>query len=97
MNTSLKKTLIEGVIVELVQFSMHSKKQVLYLRFIFDCCVGRPTHTKISNEYVIKICYLKTYAELVQFSIKPTFYGGIFTIYLQLLRETSYTYKDKRH
>ena len=39
MNTSLKKTLIEGVIVELVQFSVNSKKQAVYLRFIFNCCV----------------------------------------------------------
>ena len=97
MNTSLKKTLIEGVIAELVQFSMHSKKQVVYLRFIFNWCVGHPMHIKISGQYVIKICYLRTYAELMQFSIKPTFYGGIFKIYLQLLCETSYAYQDKRH
>ena len=54
MNASLQKTLIEGVIAELVQFSMHSKKEVVYLRFIFNCCVGRPMHIKISGEYVIK-------------------------------------------
>ena len=31
------------------------------------------------------------------FSSKSTFYGGIFTIYLQLLYQTSYAYKDQRH
>ena len=30
MNTSLQKTLIEGVIAELVQFSVHSRKQAVY-------------------------------------------------------------------
>ena len=54
MNTSLKKTLIEGAIAELVQFSVHSNKQAVYLWFVFNCCVRHPTHTKISGEYVIK-------------------------------------------
>ena len=54
MNTSLKKTLIEGVIAELVQFSVHSKKkQAVYLRFIFNFCARHPMHIKISVEYVI--------------------------------------------
>ena len=51
---SLKKTLIEGVIAELAQFSVHSKKQVVYLRFIFNCCARQPTHTKINGKYVIE-------------------------------------------
>ena len=55
MNTSLKKTLTEGVIAELGQFSVNSKKQVIYLRFIFNCCGRYLTHTKINGEYVIKI------------------------------------------
>ena len=34
-------------------------------------------------------------AELGQFSSQPLFFSVIFTIYLQLLCETSHTYKDK--
>ena len=48
MNTSLKKTLIEGVV-----------------------------------------------AELGQFNPQPLFYSVIFTVYFQLLCETSHVYKDK--
>ena len=54
MNTSFKKKLIEGTITELVQFSVHSKKEAVYLRLIFNCCVRHPTYTKISGKYVIK-------------------------------------------
>ena len=55
MNTSLKKSLIEWVIAELVQFSVHSKKQAVYLRFIFNCCARHPMYIKISGEYVINV------------------------------------------
>ena len=54
MYTSLKKLLIEEVIAELGQFSVHSKKKAVYLRFIFNCCASHPIHTKISGEYDIK-------------------------------------------
>ena len=37
MNTSLKKTLIEGVIAELVQFCPQHCFMVVYLRFILNC------------------------------------------------------------
>ena len=29
-------------------------------------------------------------------SLQPTFYNGVFTVYLQLLCETPYEYKNKR-
>ena len=63
MNTSLKKTLIEGVIAELVQFSVHSKKEAVYLRFIFNCCARHPMYIKINGEYIIK----KTLIECLPF------------------------------
>ena len=54
MNTSLKKTLIEGVIAQLAQFNPNHCFIVIYLRFIFNCCVRYLTHIKIGGEYVIK-------------------------------------------
>ena len=60
MNTSLRKRLIEEVIAELVQFSVYSKKQAVYLRFNFNCCARHPMHTKINGEYIAKIRCLRT-------------------------------------
>ena len=65
MNTSLKKTLIEWVIAELLQFSVHLKKEAVYLRFIFNCFARRPMHIKINGEYIIK----KTLIERLPFVI----------------------------
>ena len=55
MNTSLKKTLIEGVIVELAQFSVYLKKNKQYIYGLSSIAVwGCLRITKISDEYVIK-------------------------------------------
>ena len=56
MNPSLKKKVDEGVIGELAQFSVYSKKQAVYLRIILNCCARHPMSIKISGEYAIKKC-----------------------------------------
>ena len=54
---------------------------------------------KISDEYVFKkkkeALVDRVIAKLVQFSVHSKKTIGIFTIYLQLLCETSHAYKDK--
>ena len=55
-----------GVIAGLGQFSVHSKKQAVYLRFIFNCCARQPTHIKMSGEYVIKKRWLKVYCSCLR-------------------------------
>ena len=56
MNTSLKKTLIEGVIAELVQFSVHSKKKKTTGIFAVSLQLLCETSYayKVSGEYIIK-------------------------------------------
>ena len=55
MNTSLKKTLIEGVIAELAQFSVYLKNNKRYIYGLSSIAVwGCLRITKISDEYVIK-------------------------------------------
>ena len=46
--------LIEGVIVELGQFSPQPSFYSGILQLIFNCCAGWPMHTKISDVYIVK-------------------------------------------